>query len=156
MSFLESGVRGGGGGERERERRGVPNHQDIQVGVKHQQLTHLFTSSRPQKHAAPGTFINTADFQSPQALAEHLLHLNSNPEEYVKVLQAKDQYQSLYEDWPLRNDRGHIRYMTYHYGAVAFCQMCQRLWDLPRYRHTVPDIGTWVDKHNCYPPKDLH
>ncbi|XP_070175766.1 3-galactosyl-N-acetylglucosaminide 4-alpha-L-fucosyltransferase FUT3-like [Littorina saxatilis] len=106
-------------------------------------------------HAPSGTFINTADFRSPEHLARHLLYLDSHPEEYLKILRAKDRYRPLFEDWPIRTARGNILFMTYHYQAVGFCEMCRRLWDLDRYRHTVPDIAVWFDKHNCYPPPDL-
>ena len=108
-----------------------------------------------QYHSPPGIFINTADFKSARELAEYLLYLDSHPEKYIQLLRAKDHYQSLYEDWPIRSPNGQVRYMTYHYEAVAWCEMCRRLWDLDHYRQTIPDINRWFDKHNCYPPNDL-
>ncbi|KAL8600855.1 hypothetical protein ACOMHN_056513 [Nucella lapillus] len=103
----------------------------------------------------PGTFVNTADFNSTQELAKYLLYLDSHPEEYVKILRAKDQYQPLYEDWPIRSGTGNVLYMEYHYESVPLCELCRRLWDLDKYRKTIPNIWEWFDKANCYPPKDL-
>lgn len=108
-----------------------------------------------QYHSPPGIFINTADFKSARELAEYLLYLDSHPEKYIQLLRAKDQYQPLYEDWPIRSPNGDINYMHYHYEAVSYCEMCRRLWDLDSYRKTIPDIAQWFDKENCYPPDDI-
>ncbi|KAL8600842.1 hypothetical protein ACOMHN_056500 [Nucella lapillus] len=105
--------------------------------------------------APPGTFVNTADFNSTQELAKYLLYLDSHPEEYIKILKAKDQYQPLYEDWPIRTEKGQVRYMHYHYESVSYCEMCRRLWDLDKYRKTIPSIVEWFDKENCYTHNDL-
>ncbi|KAK7095321.1 alpha-(1,3)-fucosyltransferase C-like [Littorina saxatilis] len=112
-------------------------------------------SNEYKNHAPKGIFVNTADFKSAKDLAEHLLHLDIHPEEYIKILKAKDEYQPLYEDWPIRNNMGDIYYMHYHYESVSYCEMCKRLWDLDTYGKTVPDIAEWFDRENCYPPKDI-
>ncbi|KAL8600845.1 hypothetical protein ACOMHN_056503 [Nucella lapillus] len=112
-------------------------------------------SNQYKKHAPSGIFINTADFNSTQELAKYLLYLDSHPEEYIKILKAKDQYQPLYEDWPIRTRQGDVRYMHYHYEAVSYCEMCRRLWSLDQYRKTVLHIGKWFDKGNCFSPGDL-
>ena len=88
-------------------------------------------------------------------MSRYLQHLDTHPEEYVRILKAKDEYQVLYEDWPSRSRQGQVLYMTYHYEAVAWCETCRRLWNLDQYRQTIPDFNSWFDKHNCYPPKDL-
>ncbi|KAK7489766.1 hypothetical protein BaRGS_00018948 [Batillaria attramentaria] len=106
-------------------------------------------------HAPPGIFVNTADFATTKDLADYLLYLDANPSEYIKILQAKDRYQPVYEDYPIRKANGDINYMHYHYEALAFCEMCRRLWDLDTYRKTIPDIAQWFDKANCYPPDDI-
>lgn len=81
-----------------------------------------------------------------------MLYLDSHPEEYIKILKAKDEYVALYEDYT------HIMgstYVHYHYEAIPYCEMCRRLWDLDRYRKVITDIEAWFDKGNCYPPNDL-
>jgi hypothetical protein len=62
---------------------------------------------------------------------------------------------SIYEDYPIRSEKGDVSYMHYHHEAVSYCEMCRRLWDLDQYRKTIPDIVEWFDKGNCYAPKDL-
>lgn len=112
-------------------------------------------SNEYKYHSPPGTFVNTADFATTKELADYLLYLDSNPEEYIKILKAKDAYQPFYEDYPIRGENGDIGYMHYHYSAVTYCEMCRRLWDLDEYRKTIPDIVEWFDKENCYPARDL-
>ena len=34
-------------------------------------------------HAPPGSYINVLDYESPKELAEHLMHLANNEEEYM-------------------------------------------------------------------------
>lgn len=107
------------------------------------------------QHAPPGTFVNTNDFKTVKDLTNHLLFLDQHPEEYVKVLEAKDRYQPVYEDYPIRDAKGNIGFMHYHYEGVPFCEMCRRLWNLDQHRQVVADIVQWFDKGNCVPPTDL-
>ena len=108
-----------------------------------------------QNHAPDTIFVNTADFKTPKELADRLLYLDSHPEEYIKILKAKDEYRPLYEDWPIRQPDGKIRYMHYHYETISYCELCKRLWEIDTYRKTIPNISQWVDKENCYKPPDL-
>nr|KAG5701727.1 hypothetical protein BaRGS_004329 [Batillaria attramentaria] len=108
------------------------------------------------RNVAPeGTFINTERFSSVKELADHLLYLDSHPEEYIKILQAKDGYVPVYEEYPIRNKKGDIGYMVYRHEAVSFCQLCRRLWDLQDYRKTIPSFSQWFDKGNCKKPQDI-
>ncbi|XP_025113815.1 alpha-(1,3)-fucosyltransferase C-like [Pomacea canaliculata] len=106
-------------------------------------------------HAPQNIFINTADFPTVKDLADHLLYLDKHPEEYIKILEAKDEYEVLFEDYPLRRDDGRVFFMHYQYEATAFCEMCRRLWNLDSYRQTIPDAGKWFDKELCYEATDL-
>ena len=76
-------------------------------------------------------------------------------QEYIEFLKRKDEYQAIYEDWPLRKKDGSIHFMTYHYEAIQYCELCQRLWNLDEHRKTIPNIVSWFDRQNCYPPDDL-
>ncbi|PVD22359.1 hypothetical protein C0Q70_18169 [Pomacea canaliculata] len=107
-------------------------------------------------HAPQNIFINTADFATVKDLADYLLHLDKHPEEYLEILKAKDEYEVLFEDYPLRYGDGQVFFMHYQYEATAFCEMCRRLWNLDSYRQTIPDIRKWVDKELCYEATDLH
>ncbi|KAK7489764.1 hypothetical protein BaRGS_00018946 [Batillaria attramentaria] len=88
--------------------------------------------SRGEGHnvAPEGTFINTERFSSVKELADHLLYLDSHQEEYIKILQAKDGYVPVYEEYPIRNKKGDIGYMVYRHEA-------------------------WFDKGNCKEPQDI-
>ncbi|KAK7489767.1 hypothetical protein BaRGS_00018949 [Batillaria attramentaria] len=108
------------------------------------------------KYLAPrGTFVNTADFAGIRELADHLKYLDANTEEYINILKAKDEYVPLYEDYPIRDPQGNVKYMAYHYEAVSFCETCRRLWDLDNHRKTIADLPAWFDNGNCYPPEDI-
>ncbi|PVD22349.1 hypothetical protein C0Q70_18159 [Pomacea canaliculata] len=106
-------------------------------------------------HAPQNIFINTADFATVKDLADYLLHLDKHPEEYLEILKAKDEYEVLFEDYPLRYGDGQVFFMHYQYEATAFCEMCRRLWNLDSYRQTIPDIRKWVEKELCYEATDL-
>ena len=116
----------------------------------------LYFSLLLQNHVPPGSVINTRDFKTIKDLASYLHYLDENPEEYVKILRAKEQYLPMYEEYPHRDNQGRISFMHYHYEAVAFCELCRRLWDLDSYRKTIPDIMEWYDRGNCVEPKDIH
>ncbi|XP_067660155.1 4-galactosyl-N-acetylglucosaminide 3-alpha-L-fucosyltransferase FUT5-like [Haliotis asinina] len=104
--------------------------------------------------APPGTFINAADFESPQRLAQYLNDLADNERDYVDILRRKNQYQPIAEEYPIVRN-GHIVYMTYHYDAMAMCDLCERLWHAERYKSVYTDIGKWFDKGLCFHPQDL-
>ncbi|XP_059139011.1 alpha-(1,3)-fucosyltransferase C-like [Physella acuta] len=112
-------------------------------------------SNEYSRHAPPEVFINTADYASPKELADKLLYLDQHDSEYISFLQEKDKYVGIYEDYPIREEDGRIRYMHYHYEGVAFCQVCQRLWNLQSYSKTVPDVKEWFTKKMCHPPSDI-
>ncbi|CAL1538087.1 unnamed protein product [Lymnaea stagnalis] len=107
------------------------------------------------RHVPPELFLNTADFPSPKALAERLMYLDKHDDEYLNILKEKDKYISIFEDYPIRDSEGRIKYMHYHYEAVAFCEVCQRLWNLDKYRRSIPDIREWFKLEMCRKPTDI-
>ncbi|XP_046368453.2 alpha-(1,3)-fucosyltransferase C-like [Haliotis rufescens] len=104
--------------------------------------------------APPGTFINAADFVSPQRLAQLLNELAHNERDYVNILRKKNQYHAVWEEWPIVKN-GIIEYMTYHYDMVPMCDICNRLWDVESNGTLYMDIGDWFDKGMCFEPSDL-
>ncbi|KAH9523824.1 hypothetical protein Btru_047127 [Bulinus truncatus] len=107
------------------------------------------------RHAPSEIYLNTADFSSPKDLADRLLYLDSHDEDYVSMLKEKDKYMVIHEDYIIRNEDGSIRYMTYHYESVPFCEVCYRLWNLDRYKKSIADIGLWFREKMCREPTDL-
>ncbi|XP_059156159.1 alpha-(1,3)-fucosyltransferase fut-1-like [Physella acuta] len=104
----------------------------------------LYSSILPSE-----TFLNAADFKSPEELAKRILYLDSHDDEYIAMLKEKDKYFSIYEDYPLY--RANPVFMEYRYEAVAFCQLCQRMWNLEKYAKTIPDMLEWfnVKDYKC-------
>lgn len=91
-------------------------------------------------HAPKETFINTADFRTPEELAYYLKYLDRRPEKYLKILQTKSQYAALYQDWPSIDQSGQITYRHYAFDVLPVCQICQRVWNLDKYAKVIPDI----------------
>ncbi|XP_035827089.1 alpha-(1,3)-fucosyltransferase 4-like [Aplysia californica] len=102
--------------------------------------------------APKGTFLNTADFDSPKELAERILYLDSHDDEYLKMLQAKDEYFSLYEDYLLADDV----FSEFRYEALSFCHLCHRLWNVEKYPNIIPDIKEWFRRAKCYDGHELY
>ncbi|XP_059139014.1 alpha-(1,3)-fucosyltransferase C-like [Physella acuta] len=112
-------------------------------------------SNEYSRHAPPEVFINTADYASPKELADKLLYLDQHDSEYIRFLQEKDKYVSIYEDIPIRDGGGQIYFMHYHYENVPICQICMRLWNLKSHSKVIPDIKEWFTKKMCRPPLDI-
>ncbi|XP_059139016.1 alpha-(1,3)-fucosyltransferase C-like [Physella acuta] len=112
-------------------------------------------SNEYSRHAPPEVFINTADYASPKELADKLLYLDQHDSEYIRFLQEKDKYVSIYEDIPIRDGGGQIYFMHYHYENVPICQICMRLWNLKSHSKVILDIKEWFTKKMCHPPLDI-
>jgi len=88
-----------------------------------------------EKVSPPKSFIHTADFPSPKALAQYLLHLDSHPEEYLGYLEWKRLYQVQCEEtWS--------------------CKMCRKLHKIESGQMQTPQIikdfsKVWDTSH-CY------
>lgn len=104
--------------------------------------------------APEGTFLNAADFESPKALANHINMLDKNDEEYIQLVRLKDQYEPIFDEWPIVQN-GVITYMAYHNDARGMCEICDRLWNKDKYRKAYTGVGVWFKKGWCYYPKDV-
>lgn len=90
------------------------------------------------------SYINTADFKSPKALAGYMLYLHRHQEKYMEYLKWKDEFEG----------------GTYS-PQYMFCEICQKLnkeLGVPeRFRkpHVYKDINSWLNGKVCKkPPKD--
>ena len=75
-----------------------------------------------------GTYINAADFSSPETLADFLNKLGSDREMYISYLKRKDQYQVITEQESVQN---------------AFCTLCWRLHNMDKYRKSHKKLSKW-------------
>ncbi|XP_068242451.1 4-galactosyl-N-acetylglucosaminide 3-alpha-L-fucosyltransferase FUT6-like [Palaemon carinicauda] len=84
----------------------------------------------------PNSYINANEY-SPKELAEKLLYLQQNPEEYQKYFAWKNHFQP--------STIG---------GERTFCHLCARLYDPQMYEHRViEDFEDWfVYKSECWSP----
>ncbi|XP_066979794.1 alpha-(1,3)-fucosyltransferase C-like [Macrobrachium rosenbergii] len=84
----------------------------------------------------PNSYINANEY-SPRELAQKLLFLQRNPEEYQKYFEWKQHYQP--------STIG---------GERTFCHLCARLYDPDIYKHNIiEDFEDWfVYKSECWSP----
>jgi len=85
------------------------------------------------------TYINTADFASPKALAEYLNELGSDRARYLRLLEAKDRFEGRYG-------------VGYHH---SLCELCHRLNHLHAYRKTYKNVKDFLKKGRCVSPTDV-
>ena len=92
-----------------------------------------------EQYFPPNTFINTADFESPQHLATHLKTLMTDTKRYGEMLRAKDNFL-------LKSARP---------GGDGMCDLCRRLHvpDIPE--HVYLDFMDWTSTNMCWQPKDV-
>ena len=90
-----------------------------------------------------GTYINAADFSSPEDLGRYLLDLSKDEPRYVDMLWRKAHF--LFKE-----------------GATEmvdpFCQLCYKLNHLDRFRNSYSDLYQWYHESgpkSCHPPTDL-
>jgi len=86
-------------------------------------------------------FINAADYASPRHLATYLQHLIEQPEEFVKYLQGKEQYD--------------IKAMFRIKHSPAWCDLCAKLnSDEPPIQK---DLSLWWNRaQQCHDPTDIN
>ncbi|XP_052773685.1 alpha-(1,3)-fucosyltransferase fut-6-like [Mya arenaria] len=85
------------------------------------------------------TYINSADFDSPQKLADYLKDLANDRDRYVNLLKEKDKYEA-----------------QYGAGWLYFlCELCHRLNYVYEYRHSYPNIADHLQKDRCFNPTDI-
>ena len=89
-------------------------------------------------YAPPHSYINAADFESPQSLAEHLLLLDRNPRLYAKYVDWK-------RDWQMSK---------LAISSDSFCRLCEKLNDNNNNISfkIYEDMADWLyDKVPCLP-----
>ena len=102
-----------------------------------------------------GTYIDASDFASPKALADRLLYLDAHDEEYMALLRRKDEFFTSYQDYPHYVGKYKQLWVKYTWEYISLCEVCQRVWNLDRYRKTYPDILSWLHQRKCKDPIDL-
>lgn len=109
------------------------------------------------QHSPSEIFINTADFGSPELLAKRLLYLDKHDDVYIKMLREKDKYMSVYDDYIVKNNEEGVEKLYHHYDheSVAFCELCQKLWNFGSSQFTISDIGKWFKDMVCQDPTDI-
>ncbi|KAK6194607.1 hypothetical protein SNE40_000212 [Patella caerulea] len=103
--------------------------------------------------APKGVYVDTANFKSPKHLARYLNQLNQNDTLYEALLRRKDEYKAEFEKYELRSGR-HLLYTNYHYKMASMCKLCERLWNVNKYRKVYHDIKSWFDLKLCRTPTD--
>jgi len=91
------------------------------------------------KFVPEGTYINAADFPSPEALADFLNKLGSDKTRYLGYLKRKDHYHVITEQETVQN---------------AFCAVCWRLNHLKQFRNSQKTMSKWWFQ-SCHSPLDL-
>ncbi|XP_071110005.1 alpha-(1,3)-fucosyltransferase C-like [Haliotis cracherodii] len=81
-----------------------------------------------------GTYIDTADFSSPEKLANYLKYLDSNNTAYAEILRRKSQY-------TITDPKSTL--------DSSLCDICVKLHDLDRFGNTYYDVNKWWNKDSC-------
>ncbi|XP_070206575.1 alpha-(1,3)-fucosyltransferase C-like [Littorina saxatilis] len=86
------------------------------------------------RYLPPGTFLNTADFPTPRALALRLRTLMADTTEFADMLRLKDRFSK---------DR-----------CLRFCKLCQKLHE-DNGAKTYPDLSKWASEGICRDAVDV-
>ncbi|XP_067652496.1 alpha-(1,3)-fucosyltransferase C-like [Haliotis asinina] len=87
----------------------------------------------------PDLYVNTADFPSPKALAEHLKALQKDVPGYIKIL---------------RNMAKYKQGGNFLKGIPWICDLCAKVNE-PLVRKTYSNIYRWWTEGICFEPKDI-
>ncbi|XP_067660248.1 alpha-(1,3)-fucosyltransferase C-like [Haliotis asinina] len=82
----------------------------------------------------PGTYINAADFSTPQELAKHLQYLEQNVTAYAEILERKSRY--------IQTNLDQLE--------SAYCDFCVKIHNLDLFRQQYYDIGKWLTQETCH------
>ncbi|XP_067002550.2 alpha-(1,3)-fucosyltransferase C [Anabrus simplex] len=86
----------------------------------------------------PMSYIDAADFSTPQDLADYLLYLDKTPDEYVKYFWWKSHYR------------------VYSQSKHVLCKLCEMLHNLNLPNKVYPDIREWWGgKGLCHSPQEI-
>ena len=86
-----------------------------------------------------GTYLNTADFESPKSLGQYLSYLEQNITAYAEFLQRNDQYV---------NEGNHTRLEN------GFCDICVKVHNVHAFANHYSDVGKWINDRTCESAKD--
>ena len=90
-----------------------------------------------EQYFPPNTFINTADFHSPQHLATYLKSLMADTETYAEMLKTKDNF-------VLTRDT-----------VASLCELCKKLHSTDIQQRVYPDLMHWTRTDMCRKPADV-
>ena len=90
-----------------------------------------------EQYFPPNTFINTADFHSPQHLATYLKSLMADTETYAEMLKTKDNF-------VLTRDT-----------VASLCELCKKLHSTDIQQRVYPDLMHWVRTDMCREATDV-
>ena len=92
-------------------------------------------------HGVPkDTYIDVLDYKTVKELADHLMHLDKHPQEYIKFIKAKAS---------IDVSTGSIE------TNIDWCRFCEMLNDKRRPRKLVIDIRKWWTQRGCFEPPDI-
>merc|ERR1711976_231561 len=92
------------------------------------------------KYVPKETFIDVRDFYSPKDLADYLLRLDNNNDEYNAILHKKKQY-----DINFDNEEKHI------------CDICKAVYKSRHKVDILPDAEEFYSPpKNCHTPKEFY
>ena len=92
------------------------------------------------RYAPKGTYIDIQDFSSPKALADHLLHLDRNDEEYNAIIHQKEHYDINFE-----NEQNYI------------CDICKEVYKRRHMTDLLADARDFYSaENNCATPKEFY
>ena len=100
-----------------------------------------------QQKAPPKSYINVLDYESPKELAEFLLELAADEEEYLSYFWWKVGASSELSD-PASVGIVFQRYYQVHTdererAGKAMCKLCEKLNESPLPVKSYPSLGTW-------------
>ncbi|KAK2166398.1 hypothetical protein LSH36_39g00087 [Paralvinella palmiformis] len=97
------------------------------------QTTEFMGGANYTKYLPPKSYIDVKDFQSPKHLAEYIIHLDNNPDEYMKYFDWK-RYYTVVNDIP-NSDK-------------VFCELCELL---RKKRSFLLDykVADWWENDTC-------
>lgn len=91
------------------------------------------------KVAPPNSYINAADYKSPEDLGQYLKYLDQNKTEYIKYLQWKNDYYA--EELDLEQ--------------TLWCDICRDLGNASSRQQEMDPYDLWFSGNSCWQPTDL-
>jgi len=96
------------------------------------------------KFGPPNSFINTNQFKHPKDLADYMLYLDKNDDEYIKYLKYKENYHV---------DNANPKCDIVYPKQTSYCRICEKINNPNEPRKYYPDIKKWWGE--CRKPTDI-